>query len=60
MEAGVLPSFTGLVLGELFFVKTNKKFRQYFVYYRNFLCGMGGKEPVKTGRFSAFVGSIRL
>ena len=22
--------------------------RQYFVYYRNFLCGMGGKEPVKT------------
>lgn len=54
MEAGVLPPFTGLVLGELFFVKTNKKFRQYFVYYRNFLRSMDGKKPHKTGLIPAY------
>ena len=25
------------------------KFRQYFVYYRNYLRSMGGKKPLKTG-----------
>ena len=44
MEAGVLPPFTGLVLSELLFVQTNKKFRQYFVYYRNFFVRYGRKR----------------